>query len=150
MNTSPRQTLALAVGVPGLLWVVCCAVWMLAAAAGFPRGTMTLPEAAVVASHADAAKLLQGGADPNAPARVRAGLVRMRESTMTPLEAATGAIRTGPVQMLIDRGATIDDRNYAVLWCGSIARGNQDMRRFLEARRPNRSPIDCATVRPLW
>jgi hypothetical protein len=71
-------------------------------------------------------------------------------TTMTPLEAATGAIRSGPLQMLVDRGATIDERNYAVLWCGAIARRNGDMLRFLASRRPGEAPLDCTKVRPLW
>ena len=66
------------------------------------------------------------------------------------LEAATGAIRTGPVQMLVEHGATIDARNYSVLWCGAVARRNNDMLRFLESRRLSQSAIDCATVRALW
>ena len=142
-----------AVALPAGAWVVFCVVWLLLAALGVPTifdgRTMTLTEASAVASYADAARLLEEGADPNARARLRAGLVRNEELTMTPLEAATGAVRTGPVQMLVDHGATIDDANYAVLWCGATSRNNQDMLRFLESRRPT-SPIDCRTVRALW
>ena len=42
------------------------------------------------------------------------------------------------------------ERNYAVLWCGATARRNQDILRFLESRRTNHAPIDCATIRRLW
>ena len=155
MKRSRADWLLLAVAGPAAVWVVVCAVWLAGAAAGFPRGfdgrTMTLTEATAIASYADADRLLRGGADPNAPSHLRAGLIRNRESTMTPLEAATGAIRTGPVQMLIDRGARIDDQTFPVLWCGAMARRNQDLLRFLESRRqPGRSSINCATVRPLW
>jgi hypothetical protein len=155
MTRSPAGWLMLAAALPALAWVVCGVVWLAAAAVGFPRAvdgrTMTLTEATAIASYADADRLLRGGADPNAPSHLRAGLIRNRESTMTPLEAATGAIRTGPLQMLVDRGATIDDRNYPVLWCGAVARRNQDMARFLEPRRPaGMSSIDCEKVRPLW
>ncbi len=155
MKRAPVDWLTVAVALPAFVWVVCAAVWLAAAAFGLPGRadgrTMTLAEAAAVASYADVSRLLAGGADPNAPSHLRAGLVRNRESTMTPLEAATGAIRTGPLQMLVDRGATIDDRNYAVLWCGAVARRNQDMTRFLEPRRPRGlSSIDCEKVRPLW
>ncbi len=139
--------------VPGAAWVVFCVLWLVCAALGIPGGfdgrSMTLTEASAVASHADAWRLLRDGADPNATARLRAGLVRNSEKMITPLEAATAAIRTGPVQMLVDRGARIDDRNYAVLWCGAVARNNQDMLRFLETRRPP-APVDCRAVPPLW
>ena len=154
MKRSHPEWLLLAVAVPPAVWVVFCVVWLVAAAVGLPRGfdgrTMTLSEATAIASYADAARLLRSGVDPNAPSRLRAGIVRNRESTMTPLEAATGAIRTGPVQMLVEHGAMIDSRNYSVLWCGAAARRNNDMLRFLESRRPNQPAIDCATVRALW
>ena len=143
-----------AVALPAGAWVVFCVVWLLLAALDIPKTfdgrTMTLSEAAAVASHADAARLLADGADPNARARLRAGLVRNQEMTMTPLEAAAGAIRTGPVQMLVDRGATIDDTNFPVLWCAAKARNNRDMLRFLEIHRPAGTPIDCAAVRSIW
>jgi hypothetical protein len=143
-----------AFALPGLVWVGFCAIWLLGAALGIPRGFdgrgMTLTEAAAVASHADAARLLDGGADPNAPARLRAHLVMNDEKTMTPLEAATGMFRTGPVQLLVDRGAKIDDSNFAVLWCGAEAKHNQDMLRFLEMRNGSKTSIDCRTVKPLW
>ena len=152
--TSRTNWMILATALPAFGWVVASAIWLGAAALGMPRGfdgrTMTLTEASAVASHADVARLLNSGADPNASSRVRAGLLMNRETTMTPLEAATGAIRSGPVQMLMDRGARIDERNYGVLWCGAEARHNQDMLRFLESRRPNQARIDCATVRTLW
>jgi len=152
--TSRVNPMLVAVALPAVGWIVLSVLWLASAALGIPRGfdgrTMTLTEASAVASHADAARLLGSGADPNAPSRLRAGLVMNAETTMTPLEAATGAIRNGPVQMLLDRGARIDERNYAVLWCGAEARRNQDMLRFLESRRTDHAPIDCAAVRALW
>ncbi len=154
MKQSYPERLLLAIVVPPVVWVVFRVVWLAAAAAGLPRGfdgrTMTLSEAAAIASYADAARLLRSGVDPNVPSRLRAGIVRNRESTMTPLEAATGAVRTGPIQMLVEHGAMIDARNYSVLWCAAVARRNSDMLRFLESRRLNQSTIDCATVRALW
>ena len=154
MKRSHHEWFLLAIAVPPAVWVVFCVVWLAAAAVGLPRGfdgrTMTLSEATAVASYADAARLLRNGVDPNAPSRLRAGIIRNRESMMTPLEAATGAFRTGPVQMLLEHGAMIDARNYSVLWCGAVARRNNDMLRFLESRRLSQSTIDCATVRALW
>jgi ankyrin repeat protein len=143
-----------AVALPAAAWVAFSVVWLAASALGIPRDfdgrTMTLTEATAIASHADAARLLRSGADPNAPARLRAHLVRNNETTMTPLEAATGAIRTGPVQMLVDHGAKIDETNYPVLWCAARARNNEDMIRFLDSQRPYKPVIDCRAVRPVW
>ena len=142
-----------AVALPAAAWALFCMVWLLLAALGVPvrvdGRSMNLTEATAVASHADAARLLGEGADPNARARLRAGLVKNAETMMTPLEAATGAIRTGPVKMLVEHGATIDQGNYTVLWCGAKSRNNQDMLRFLESRQLP-APIDCRTVPALW
>ena len=154
MKPNP-QLLLLAAALPAFAWVVFCVVWLVAAAvdvpAAFDGRTMTLTEAAAIASHADVARLLQRGADPNAPARLRAGIVRNRESVMTPLEAATGSIRTGPVQMLVDRGATIDQKTVPVLWCSAVARGNGDMLTFLREHAPRGDvPVDCNGVRSVW
>ena len=150
----PPAWLLLAVALPAALGALCAVLWLVGAAAGFPRGadgrTLTLSEAAAIASHADVARLLRSGVDPNAPSRVRAGLVGNRERVMTPLEAATAAIRTGPLQLLVEAGATIDDHNYPVLWCSATAHHNQDMIRLLESRRSNRPPLDCAAVPTLW
>ena len=152
--TSRPNWILIAVALPAVGWMVFSVVWLVPAALGIPRAfdgrTMTLTEASAVASHADVARLLRGGADPNATSRLRAGLVMNAGTAMTPLEAATGAIRSGPVQMLVDRGARIDEGNFAVLWCGATARRNQDMLRVLESRRPNQPRIDCAKVRALW
>jgi hypothetical protein len=143
-----------ALALPAVAWVTFCVIWLLCAVLGIPRGFdgrgMTLTEATAVASHADAERLLQAGADPNARARLRAHLVMNDEKIMTPLEAATGMFRTGPVQLLVDHGATIDESNLAVLWCGAMARNNQDMLRLLKMRNGSKTSIDCRTVRPLW
>ena len=152
---TPRARLLLAVALPAVVWVVCSVLWLASAALGWPRAfdgrTMTLTEATAISSYADADRLLRNGVDPNAPSRLRAGLITTRERTITPLEAATGAIRTGPVQMLMDRGARIDEDELSVLWCAAMARRNQDMLRFLAPRLPpGRSSIDCTRVRMLW
>lgn len=154
MTRSRSDWMLLAIALPATGCIAAMAVWLVAAIAGAPRAfdgrTMTLTEASAVASYADAYRLLEQGADPNAASRLRAGLVRNRASSMTPLEAATGAIRTGPVQMLVDRGAAIDEHTYPVLWCGAVSRHNQDLLRFLQSRAPARQPIDCSSVRALW
>src|SRR5882672_1793694 len=131
MRRTTEERMLVAVALPACVWIAAMVLWLAAAIVGAPRAfdgrTMTLTEAAAVASHADAYRLLEEGADPNAAARLRAGLVRNSAGSMTPLEAATGAIRTGPVQMLVEHGAAIDDRTYPVLWCAASSRRNQDI-----------------------
>jgi hypothetical protein len=146
--------LVLAAAAPAALWLAGGVIWIAMAAAGITPGdgrTMTLSEAAAVASHADVARLLGAGADPNARARVRAHLVRNDERMLTPLEASTGAIRTGPLGMLVDRGARIDSSTYPVLVCAAQDRHNDDMLKLLQAHQPSDVlAVYCANVRSVW
>ena len=149
------KRLMLAVIAPVTIWLVVTIAWLAAAALGVQPGgdarSLTLSEATAVASHADVARLLAAGADPNGTYRVRANLVRNRELMLTPLEAATGAIRTGPLQMLIDHGARIDPATYPVLLCAAKARHNDDMLRLLERHlQSDVYAVDCANVRTIW
>ena len=151
----PVKRLQLAVAAPAVAWIVVMAVWLIAATVGMQPGghatPMTLSEAAAVASYADVSRLLASGVDPNGRYRVRAHLVRNDERTLTPLEAATGAIRTGPLQMLFDHGAHIDESTYPVLWCAANARHNDDMIKFLQVHLlTNVYAVDCGNVRPVW
>lgn len=155
MKLSSPSSLLLAAAGPAFALVAVSTLWLAAAILGVPHlfdsRTLTLTEATAIASHADVARLLREGADPNAAARLRSGLVRNSERMMTPLEAATGAIRSGPLQMLIDRGATIDERNFPILWCAAAARGNRDLQTFLREHAPQADvPADCSSVRRVW
>jgi hypothetical protein len=146
---------ALAVGLPAAVGAAATVLWLMGAALGVPSGAdgrrLTLPEAMAVASHADAARLLRDGADPNGRTLVRTSLARNQGRPMTPLEAATGAVRTGPLKMLVDAGATIDAQSYPVLWCAASARGNRDMLELLRERYPAASSsADCTTMPALW
>ena len=148
-----RTMMMLALAAPPLAWVVISAAWLALAAAApraFDGRTMSLAETMAVSSYADAERLLRSGADPNVPARLRPGIVDLHPHTMTPLEAATAAVRTGPVQMLVEHGAVINEENYAVLWCAARARRNQDMLQFLQARSPTHASIECSMIRRLW
>src|SRR4051812_35076141 len=154
-SSATSGRLALAAAVPAAIWIAGCMVWLAMVAAGVPPGgnsrTMTLSEAAAVASHADVARLLAVGADPNAASRVRAHLVRNDERMLTPLEASTGAIRTGPLEMLVEKGARIDASTYPVLVCAAQARHNDDMLTLLQAHQPSDVlAVYCPSVRRVW
>ena len=150
-----RPRLVLAAAAPAAIWIVLVGLWLIAATVGGQPGggteEMTLSEAAAVASYADVARLLAAGVDPNGRYRVRANLVRNDERMLTPLEAATGAIRTGPLQTLFDHGARIDETTYPVLWCAANARHNDDMITFLQVHLlTNVYAVDCGNVRRVW
>lgn len=151
----PVKRLELAVAAPAFAWLALIVVWLIASVVGIQPGgratPMTLSEATAVASHADVARLLAAGADPNGRYRVRANLVRNDERMLTPFEAATGAIRTGPLQMLFDHGARIDESTYPVLICAAHARNNDDMIKFLQVHLlTDVYAVDCGTVRRVW
>jgi hypothetical protein len=156
LNQRPVPTWAtLALGLPATIGAAVAALWLSGAALGVPPGAdgrrLTLPEAMAVASHADVARLLRAGADPNGRTIVRGSLVRNQGRPMTPLEAATGAVRTGPLKMLVDAGAIIDEQTYPVLWCAASARGNRDMLDLLRSRDSQRTPpANCSAAQPLW
>jgi len=131
------------------------AAWLIASTLGVQPGggatPMTLSEAAALASYADVTRLLAAGVDPNGRYRVRANLVRNDERTLTPLEAATGAIRTGPLQLLFDHGARVDETTYPVLICAAQARHNDDMIKFLQVHLlTDVYAVDCGNVRRVW
>ena len=150
-----RPRLALAAAVPAVVWMVLTVAWLAAAAFDVQPGgdsrSLTLSEATAVASHADVARLLAAGADPNGRYRVRANLVRNDERMLTPLEAATGAIRTGPLELLVEHGARIDESTYPVLICAAQARHNNDMIKLLQRHQlTDVYAIDCGNVRRVW
>lgn len=115
--------------------------------------TLTLPEAAALGSEADIVRLVRAGADPNASARVRLGVLREIDQRMTPLEAgAAGRIgdRDGVMRLLVEAGAALDDRSYPVVWCLADYRQNDDTLSFLQGHLPGATTPDCARVRTPW
>ncbi len=147
-----KRWTALCVGLPGSLVMAGAAVWLVASWLGMPLAAagngLTLSEAAMLADHADAMRLTAQGADPNAPARVRAGTIDFTEHVMSPLEAATRSRQSGIMQVLIDSGAAITRVNYPVLWCSANRVSNNGaVLGFLDAHRPAGLPaIECAHV----
>jgi len=147
-----KRWAALCVGLPGTLVAAGLAVWLVASWLGLPLAAagngVTLSEAAMLADHADVVRLISLGADPNAPARVRAGTLDRAAHVMSPLEAATHSRQSGVMQLLMDSGAAMTATNYPVLWCSANrVPNNRDVTAFLEVHRPAGLPVvDCSTV----
>jgi hypothetical protein len=136
-----RRWPVLCVGLPGTLVIIGLAAWPVASWLGLPFAAagsgITLSEAAMLADHADVVRMMSQGADPNAPARVRSGLLDFSEHVMSPLEAATRSRQSGIMRLLIDSGAGITATNYQDLWCSANrVPNNQDVIVFLDAHRP--------------
>jgi hypothetical protein len=144
---------ALCVAFPGSLVIAGAALWLAMWLLRVPPANagsdLTLAEAAMLADHADAVRLMHQGADPNAPARVRAATLDFREHVMTPLEAATRSRQSGIMQLLIDSGAWMTATNYPPLWCSANrVPNNGAVLAFLDSHRPAGLPaIECADVR---
>jgi hypothetical protein len=145
-----KRWTVLCVGLPGTLVIVGLAAWLVASWFGMPptaAGTsITLSEAAMLADHADVLRLIRQGADPNAPASVREGMIDFGRRTMLPLEAATRSHQPGIMQLLINSGARIAASNYPSLWCSAQGvPNNADVMAFLIAHQPpGLVPIECS------
>jgi ankyrin repeat protein len=143
---------ALCVALPGSIVIAGAAAWLVMVVLRVPPAIagvdVTLAEAAMLADHADVVRLVRAGADPNAPARVRAGTLDFSEHVMTPLEAAARSRQSGIVQLLLDSGARMTATSYPRLWCSANrVPNNGAVISFLDLHRPGEvSSIDCASV----
>lgn len=66
--------------------------------------TLTLSEATALRDQATVLVLLDGGADPDVPYRIRAGLTGEREMVVTPMQAAIGEDRAEMAALLLSHG----------------------------------------------
>jgi hypothetical protein len=130
-----RDSKALAgafVMLPCLVFTALSAWWTVAPL--WPPDDVTLPEAIATRNNGEALRLIAEGADPNAPGRVRDGLlVNGRDVIVTPVEAAVGAQRADALRQLLSYGAAIDDRERRVLRCYERTRPDAGVREVLEA-----------------
>jgi hypothetical protein len=70
---------------------------------------LSLAEAAGVREEAEVVRLIEGGHDPNRRYSVRAGLIFDDDRRVTPLEAAVRAGDARMVQVLLAKGARMDE-----------------------------------------
>ena len=127
-----RDSIVLLVAIPCVVLAVLSAWWTVVPL--WPPEEVTLPEAIATRNNGEALRLIALGADPNAPARVRDGLlVNGRDVIVTPVEAAVGAKRADALRQLLSYGATIDDRERVVLRCYEQTRRDSGVRDILEA-----------------
>ena len=129
--------------LPCLLFAALSGWWTVAPL--WPPDDVTLPEAIATRNNGEALRLMARGADPNAPARVRDGLlVNGRDVIVSPVEAAVGAQRADVLRQLLSSGAVIDDRERIVLRCYEQTRRDSAVREMLAAGVPGEP--DCAGV----
>lgn len=122
--------------------------WTAAGFAGsglWPPDDVNLSEAVATRNNAEAVRLMEYGADPNRPARVRDGLLTTGYGvTVTPLEAAVGAQRADTVRMLLAHGVFVDDAERQVLRCIEQTRHDSGVRELIGAE--PEEDVDCKSV----
>jgi len=136
---------------PALLWFAAAAAVLLASLAGFRAcavpANLTLAEAAAIRDEAEVLKQVRAGADPNARALVRRGILSDPEYLLTPLEAATAARHVDVVRLLVRTGAALDGVNFPILYCLSVRNGATDISSFLAGQAPSGPAPACEHVR---
>ena len=143
-----------ALALPGAALIVATAVML----AGLPFGVdplwrvepLTLAEAAALRDNGEVVRLIEAGADPNAPGTVRAEFLRNDPLTITPLEAAVGSDRVDIMEVLLEHGARLDPATWNRLMCFATAIEADESRALLEQRRPDGASLACDHVQTPW
>jgi hypothetical protein len=146
-----RLWLLLALAGPGLVLLTAAAVTLAAAALGVAEpfaapADLTLAEAAAIGDDADVLRQIRAGADPDAPAIVRRGMVSDTEFLLTPLEAATANAHAETIDLLVRSGAALDHDTARVLICLAQDKGEADIAALLTRHVPGAAPV-CRDVR---
>jgi hypothetical protein len=144
-----------AMAAPGALLIVATAIMLAAAVLGvdplWSVEPVTLSEATAAHDNGEVVRLITTGANPNAPSRVRDGLVTNKDMMLTPLEAAVGARRADMVELLLDHGATMPPPVWTRLRCFADVVDASDVATLLDARRPEDvPPYSCDAVATPW
>jgi hypothetical protein len=152
--SASARWLAAALYAPGAVLIAGTAALLL----GLPFGIdpvwrvepLTLPEAAALYDNGEAVRLIQLGADPNAPGRVRARFLHDNPQTLTPLEAAAGARRSDMIQLLLEHGAVIDAPVWTRLHCIARDVESEEVEEYLAPKRPDGASDDCSGIQTPW
>lgn len=107
-----RLACAVSVGLPPLLLGLLALALLLAAGVGFqplwPTSTLTLSEAAYLGDDAAVARMVMAGADINARAPVRAGMLEPVAVSLRPLGAALAGGQVTTTKTLVKLGARVE------------------------------------------
>ena len=137
------------IAAPCLVLAGLSAWWTAGQLAGnglWPPDDVTLSEAVATRNNAEAVRLIEKGANPNQPGRVREGLLTNGYAvTVKPVEAAVGAQRADSLRTLLANGAVVDHEELRVLRCLEQTRHDSGVRELLGAE--STSEVDCNGVR---
>jgi hypothetical protein len=129
-----RRALFTAVVAGPALFVAASATILVMALLGYqplwnPGADLTLVEAAYHTDRAAVSRLIDRGADPNAPGPV---IVENRRTIMTPLEAAVIGRDLELMQLLVRRGAVVNDSNRQDLACLASESGDRSIVNYFQ------------------
>ena len=152
MTRNRQRVMALAVALPGVLVAALFGVsGATALVTGkpllWPPTELTLSEAVGLRDQGEAVRLVMLGADPNRRYDVREVFRDDEHILLTPLEAAVITREDYMLDLVLDHGARIDQRNAATLQCLAKAVGAE----AITSRIIERSgEVDCAGVELPW
>jgi hypothetical protein len=137
------------IAAPYLVLALLSAWWTAGPLSGrglWPPDDVTLSEAVATRNNAEAVRLIESGANPNQPSRVRDGLLTNGYAVIVkPIEAAVGAQRADSLRTLLANGAAVDQEELKVLRCLEQARHDSGVRELLAAQ--STRDVDCNGVR---
>jgi hypothetical protein len=144
-----------ALALPALAWLAAATVVLAAVLLGYRAlaapADLTITEAAVLSDEAELLRQIRHGANPNADASMRRGMLGDQDYIMTPLEAAIAGRHAEVVQLLVDNGATLASNNFPRLLCLARLSDAADIVAVLETHAPPRSAaVDCTGIRLPW
>ena len=155
---SPENRIApleLALALPVLIWIAAATLVLVGTLCGYRAlaapSDLTMAEAAVLRDGAELLRQMRHGADPNAAAPIRRGILSDRDYILTPLEAAIAARHAEVVQLLVENGTTLDLQDLPRLLCLARIGNATEIVAFLESHHPMRgSLVDCSGIRTPW
>jgi hypothetical protein len=146
----PDKALLIGVAAAPVLFVAVTGIILAMALFGYqplwrPGPDVTLVEAAYHTDRATVARMIDRGADPNAPGPV---LDDDRRLVLTPLEAAIISRDLELVQILVSRGAVVDASNRRRLACLAREAGDDSIVRYIQGPTDSGNPMCDGIVLP--
>lgn len=140
-----------AVAGPGLAWVALQAVLLVGWAIGLrpfeATPPTTLAEMVALGDHASVVGAVRGGADPNQPSSIRAGLPLGPTEAITPIQTAVSTNQPGLLARLRDLGAVVHSQNYPELVCRARGMGSTELAAYVEGLLADQRPVSCPATR---
>ena len=143
---TPGRAFVFLITAPCLALAASSAWWTMGSLTSgglWPADDLTLGEAVATRNNAEALRLIEHGADPNAPSHVRDGLLTNGyDVNVKPVEAAVGAQRADSLRMLLVNGVSLDEPELLVLRCLERTRRDSGVREILDARSKGEATCD--------